>query len=99
VDVSEGWGNRQTVFRFPNNRAYSSKTSCSSGVRLSSPSSDNVDARRFCSGEVAMASSSFIECPFFFECVRVCVYVGAGSWERVVVGTAAGLCVFADARL
>jgi hypothetical protein len=37
------------VFRFPNNLAYSSRTSCSSGDRLSSPS-DICEAPKFCSG-------------------------------------------------
>lgn len=43
---------KRTVFKFSNNRAYSSKTSCSSGERVSSPSSfsltDDCKGSRCC---------------------------------------------------
>lgn len=41
VVVGEG-GNKRTVFKFSSNRAYSSNTSCSSGVRVSSSSAKFV---------------------------------------------------------
>lgn len=45
-----------TLFKFPNNLAYSSKTSCSSGLRLSSPS-EVCEAPKFCSALDAGAGS------------------------------------------
>jgi hypothetical protein len=45
-----------TVFKFPNNLAYSSNTSCSSGLRLSSPS-EVCDAVKFCSALPAVDGS------------------------------------------
>lgn len=50
------------MFKFPNNLAYSSKTSCSSGVRLSSPS-EIWEALKFCSG----AEGSEVMVPWRFS--------------------------------
>ena len=60
-----------TLFKFPNNLAYSSKTSCSSGLRLSSPS-DVCEAPKFCSALDAGAGSEAMVCfSFFFSCMKL----------------------------
>jgi hypothetical protein len=59
---------RHTVFKFPNNLAYSSKTSCSSGERLSSPCWDVGEAEKFCPSRVSDAMDAFIFPSLFFDC-------------------------------
>lgn len=51
-EVLERCGREElTVFKFPSNLAYSSRTSCSSGVRLSSPFAEEVcEAERWAGG-------------------------------------------------
>ena len=61
-----------TLFKFPNNLAYSSKTSCSSGLRLSSPS-DVCEAPKFCSAPLdAGAGSEAMVCYLCFLLFVLC---------------------------
>ena len=67
-----------TLFKFSNNLAYSSKTSCSSGLRLSSPS-DICEAPKF--GSVGAGSEAMVYfLPFCFVCnwYRAGVFVWMG---------------------
>lgn len=65
------------MFKFPSNRAYSSRTSCSSGVRVSSVWSGLCvcEAERCCSG--------VSEAMFCVPWARLC---SAAIWVDVVVG-------------
>jgi hypothetical protein len=69
----------RTLFRFPSNLAYSSRTSCSRGERLSLASRPEVEAERCSGASDAMLSLLVVDSPFD-RCKRAVVKRCSGGW-------------------